>query len=54
MSMQKRKPGRPLKGDEPTQKISVRLPKSLIELIDSLPGDRTTNLTQIVSVYFSK
>lgn len=47
--MEKRRPGRPLKGEEPTQKISVRLPESLVQWIDSLPGDRTSNLTQILS-----
>lgn len=44
----KRRPGRPLKGEEPTKKISVRLPGSLLEWLDSLPGDRTSNLTQIL------
>jgi uncharacterized protein (DUF4415 family) len=46
---QKRKPGRPLKGDEYTKKISVRLPKSLVDWLDKQGSDRTAALTSVLT-----
>ncbi len=46
---QKRLPGRPLKGQEPTKKVSIRFPKSLLKWVDSLDGERTANIVRLIS-----
>jgi hypothetical protein len=43
--------GAPLKHNEPTVQVSYRLPQSIVELLDSMPGNKTEAIITCVNLY---
>ena len=53
-SLQNLRPKKSLDGALDLQLISVRLPKSVIECLDNMPGDRSSNLRAAIALYLSE